>query len=112
MATVNVTDENFENEVLKSSKPILVDFWAEWCGPCKQIGPTLEEISEEMSSQVIIAKHNIDNEPNTPTKYGVRGIPTMLLFSGGELKATKVGATTKSNIVSWIKEELITINPK
>ena len=106
MATVNVTDENFENEVLKSSKPILVDFWAEWCGPCKQIGPTLEEISEEMSSQVIIAKHNIDNEPNTPVKYGIRGIPTMLLFSGGELKATKVGATTKSNIVSWIKENI------
>ena len=106
MATVNVTDENFENEVLKSSKPILVDFWAEWCGPCKQIGPTLEEISEEMSSQVIIAKHNIDNEPNTPVKYGIRGIPTMLLFSGGELKATKVGATTKSNIVAWIKENI------
>ena len=100
MATVNVTDENFDQEVLKSSKPIVVDFWAEWCGPCKQIGPSLEEISNEMAEQVIIAKHNIDNEPNTPTKYGIRGIPTMLLFSGGELKATKVGATTKSNIVS------------
>ena len=106
MATVNVTDENFENEVLKSSKPILVDFWAEWCGPCKQIGPTLEEISEEMSSQVIIAKHNIDNEPNTPTKYGVRGIPTMLLLKDGKLKATKVATTTKSNIVNWIKENI------
>ena len=106
MATVNVTDENFDAEVLNSDKPILVDFWAEWCGPCKQIGPTLEEISNEMSSEVTIAKHNIDNEPNTPTKYGVRGIPTMLLFKGGELKATKVGATTKSNIVSWIKENI------
>ena len=106
MATVNVTDENFDTEVLKSDKPILVDFWAEWCGPCKQIGPTLEEISNEMSNDVTIAKHNIDNEPNTPTKYGVRGIPTMLLFKGGELKATKVGATTKSNIVSWIKENI------
>ena len=106
MATVSVTDESFENDVLKSEKPIVVDFWAEWCGPCKQIGPTLEEISDEMSSDVIIAKHNIDNEPNTPTKYGIRGIPTMLLFSGGELKATKVGATTKSNIVSWIKENI------
>ena len=104
MATVKVTDENFDKEVLQSSKPIVVDFWAEWCGPCIQIGPSLEEISNEMSDQVTIAKHNIDNEPNTPTKYGVRGIPTMLLFSGGELKATKVGATTKSNIVSWIKE--------
>ena len=80
MATVSVTDESFENDVLKSEKPIIVDFWAEWCGPCKQIGPTLEEISDEMSSDVIIAKHNIDNEPNTPTKYGIRGIPTMLLF--------------------------------
>jgi len=106
MATINVTDENFDTEVLKSDKPILVDFWAEWCGPCKQIGPTLEEISNEMSNEITIAKHNIDNEPNTPTKYGVRGIPTMLLFKGGELKATKVGATTKSNIVSWIKENI------
>ena len=106
MATVNVTDENFEVEVLKSDKPILVDFWAEWCGPCKQIGPTLEEISDEMANEIIVAKHNIDNEPNTPTKYGVRGIPTMLLFKSGELKATKVGATTKSNIVSWIKENI------
>ena len=106
MATVNVTDENFDIEVLKSDKPILVDFWAEWCGPCKQIGPTLEEISDEMSNEIIVAKHNIDNEPNTPTKYGVRGIPTMLLFKSGELKATKVGATTKSNIVSWIKENI------
>ena len=74
-------------------------------GPCKQIGPILEEISNEMS-EVVIAKHNIDNEPNTPTKYGVRGIPTMLLFSDGELKSTKVGATTKSNILSWIKENI------
>ena len=106
MPTLNVTDENFDIEVLKSQKPIVVDFWAEWCGPCKQIGPTLEEISDEMVNEVKIAKHNIDNEPNTPTKYGIRGIPTMLLFKDGELKATKVGATTKSNIVSWIKENI------
>ena len=106
MATKNVTDDNFDTEVLKSEKLILVDFWAEWCGPCKQIGPVLEEISDEMVDQVLIAKHNIDNEPNTPTKYGIRGIPTMLLFKNGELKATKVGATTKSNIVSWIKENI------
>ena len=106
MATVNVTDNNFDQEVLKSSKPIVVDFWAEWCGPCKQIAPTLEEISEEMSDQVIIAKLNIDSEVNSGTKYGIRGIPTMLLFKDGELKATKVGATTKSNIVSWIKENI------
>ena len=106
MATVSVTDDNFDTEVLKSAKPIVVDFWAEWCGPCTQIAPTLEEISEEMKDQVIIAKHNIDNEPNTPTKYGVRGIPTMLMFKDGELKATKVGATPKSDIVSWIKENI------
>ena len=106
MTTKNVTDENFETEVLKASKPTLVDFWAEWCGPCKQIAPTLEEISEEMSEQVTIAKLNIDQEINSGTKYGIRGIPTMLLFKDGELKATKVGATTKSNIVSWIKENI------
>ena len=106
MATLKITDENFDTEVLKSSKPIVVDFWAEWCGPCKQIGPALEEISDEMKDKVIIAKHNIDQEPNTPTKYGIRGIPTMLLFNGGELKATKVGATTKSNILEWIKENI------
>ncbi len=75
-------------------------------GTCKQIAPTLEEISNEMTNEVVIAKHNIDNEPNTPTKYGIRGIPTMLLFKDGELKATKVGATTKSNIISWIKENI------
>ena len=103
---INLTDENFEKDVIKSEKPVMVDFWAEWCGPCKQIAPTLEEISNEMANDVVIAKHNIDNEPNTPTKYGIRGIPTMLLFSGGELKATKVGATTKSNIISWIKENI------
>ena len=106
MATKNITDENFEVEVLKAAKPTLVEFWAEWCGPCKQIGPILEEISNEMSNEVIIAKHNIDEHPNQPSKYGVRGIPTMLLFKGGELVSQKVGATTKSNIVSWIKENI------
>ena len=106
MATVKVNDENFDTEVLKSSKPIVVDFWAEWCGRCKMIGPILEEISNEMTNEVTIAKHNIDEEPNTPTKYGVRGIPTMLLFKDGELKSTKVGATPKSDIVSWIKENI------
>jgi len=106
MATKQLTDENFEKEVLKSSKPTVVDFWAEWCGPCKQVEPILEEISDEMNKEIVIAKHNIDSHPNQPTKYGVRGIPTMLLFKDGELKATKVGATTKSNIVSWIKENI------
>ena len=106
MATKKITDESFETDVVKASIPTVVDFWAEWCGPCKQIGPILEEISDEMKDKVIIAKHNIDEEPNIPTKYGVRGIPTMLLFKDGQLKATKVGATTKSNIVSWIKENI------
>ena len=106
MATKAITDESFDSDVIKSNKPTVVDFWAEWCGPCKQIGSVLEEISDEMKDQVVIAKHNIDQEPNTPTKYGLKGIPTMLLFKGGELKATKVGATTKSNIVSWIKENI------
>jgi thioredoxin 1 len=106
MPTKKITDESFETDVVKASIPTIVDFWAEWCGPCKQIGPVLEEISDEMKDQVVIAKHNIDEEPNTPTKYGVRGIPTMLLFKDGQLKATKVGATTKSNIISWIKENI------
>ena len=106
MPTKKITDESFETDVVKAPMPTVVDFWAEWCGPCKQIGPVLEEISDEMKDQVVIAKHNIDEEPNTPTKYGVRGIPTMLLFKDGQLKATKVGATTKSNIVSWIKENI------
>ena len=106
MATVKVTDETFEAEVVKGSKPVVVDFWAEWCGPCKMIGPILEELSNELSEKIIIAKHNIDEEPNTPTKFGVRGIPTMLLFKDGELKSTKVGATTKSNLKPWIEENL------
>ena len=106
MATKKITDENFESDVLKASKPTVVDFWAEWCMPCKQIGPVLEEISNELKDEVVIGKHNIDEEPNMPTKYGIRGIPTMLLFKDGQLKSTKVGATTKSNIVSWIKEHI------
>jgi len=106
MATKNVTDDNFDAEVIKSTKPVLVDFWAEWCGPCKQIGPVLEEISNDMADQIVIGKINIDNSPNVPVKWGIRGIPTMLIFKNGELKATKVGATTKSNIVSWIKENI------
>ena len=106
MPTKNVTDDTFDTEIIKSTKPVLVDFWAEWCGPCKQIGPVLEEISNDMADQIVIGKINIDNSPNVPVKWGIRGIPTMLIFKNGELKATKVGATTKSNIVSWIKENI------
>ena len=106
MSTKKTTDQNFDTDVLKSEKLTLVDFWAEWCGPCKQVGPILEEISSEMSNQINVFKHNIDDEPNTPTKFGVRGIPTMLIFKNGELKSTKVGASPKSNIVSWIKENI------
>ena len=104
MATIKSTDETFDT-LLKENKILLIDFCATWCGPCTQIAPTLEEISEEMK-EVTIAKHNIDEEPNLPTKFGVRGIPTMLLFLDGELKSTKVGATPKSDIVSFIKENL------
>ncbi len=106
MATIKVTDENFDTEVIKSQKPVIVDFWAEWCGPCKMVGPILEELSDEMSDKITIAKHNIDEEPNTPTKYGIRGIPTMLLFKENELIATKVGASTKSDIKSWIEQNI------
>ena len=104
MATIKSTDENFEN-LLKENKVLITDFWAEWCGPCKQIGPALEEISNEMTN-IIIAKHNIDEEPNYAVKFGVRGIPTMILFVDGTQKSVKVGATTKSNIVSWIKDNI------
>ena len=102
MTTIKSTDKTF-NSLLKDNKILVQDFWATWCNPCLSIAPVLEEISNEMKG-VTIAKHNIDEEPNTPTRFGVRGIPTMLLFKDGELKSTKVGATTKANIVSWIKE--------
>ena len=106
MATLKVNDENFDSEVLKSSKPIVVDFWAEWCGPCKMVGPILEEISDEMANEITIAKHNIDEEPNLPVKFSVRGIPTMTLHVDSEHKATKVGLTTKSDLKSWIEQNI------
>ena len=106
MATKAITDESFENDVLKADGPVLVDFWAEWCGPCKMIGPALEEISDEMGGQVTIAKLNIDDSPEAPGKYGVRGIPTMILFNNGEPVQTKVGAAPKSQLKSWLEESL------
>lgn len=106
MATKAVTDLSFKQDVLDSDKPVLVDFWAEWCGPCKMIGPALEEISEELGEKVTIAKINIDENPEAPGKYGVRGIPTMLLFKNGEVSATKVGAAPKSALKGWLEGEL------
>jgi thioredoxin 1 len=106
MATTAVGDDSFENDVLKASGPVLVDFWAEWCGPCKMIGPALEEISDELGDKVKIAKLNIDDHPNTPAKFGVRGIPTMILFNKGEVVETKVGAAPKSALKSWLEGAL------
>ncbi len=104
MATVKVSDESFEQDVLKSGKPVLVDFWAEWCGPCKQIAPALEQLSEEMADQVTIAKINIEDSPSTPTRYGVKGIPTMMLFKDGHMTSMKVGAMPKQKILEWLNE--------
>lgn len=106
MATKAITDESFEQDVLKADGPVLVDFWAEWCGPCKMIGPALEEISDELGEQVTITKLNIDDSPDAPGKYGVRGIPTMILFNNGQPVETKVGAAPKSQLKSWLEESL------
>ncbi len=106
MATKKVTDASFQSDVLSAGGPVLVDFWAEWCGPCKMIGPSLEELSDELGGQVTIAKLNIDDNPDAPAKYGVRGIPTMILFKDGAPAATKVGAAPKSQIKGWIEGAL------
>ena len=101
--TLAVSDASFEKDVLQNAKPVLVDFWAEWCGPCKMIGPVLEEVASELSGSVVVAKVNVDENPMAPTKYGVRGIPTLILFKGGQVVDTKVGAMPKSALVSWLK---------
>ena len=103
MALINITDEEFEDSILKNSGDCLVDFWAEWCGPCKQISPILEEIAAEENNAITIAKINIDENPRIATDYGIRSIPTMLLFSNGELKDTKVGVLPKQELNDWIK---------
>ncbi|GAA4009605.1 thioredoxin TrxA [Sphingomonas humi] len=100
--TKTVTDQSFATDVLGADKPVLVDFWAEWCGPCKMIAPALEELSQSHADKVTIAKLNIDENPDTPGKYGVRGIPTMLLFKNGEPVAQKVGAMPKSQLAAWL----------
>ncbi len=106
MATKAVGDNDFADAVLGSDKPVLVDFWAEWCGPCKMIGPSLEEISDELGEQVTIVKLNIDDHPDTPGRYGVRGIPTMILFKNGEIVDTKVGAAPKAQLKEWLENAL------
>ena len=106
MGTKHITDDEFEGVIANSSTPILVDFWAEWCGPCKQIGPILDEIANEMEGKLTVAKVNIDNNPESPQKYGVRGIPTMILFKDGAPAATKVGAAPKSALKGWLEGEL------
>ncbi|OHD07021.1 thioredoxin TrxA [Sphingopyxis sp. RIFCSPHIGHO2_12_FULL_65_19] len=106
MGTKAITDASFQNDVLDSDTPVLVDFWAEWCGPCKMIGPSLEEISDELAGKVVIAKINIDENPDAPGKYGVRGIPTMILFKNGEIADTKVGAAPKSALKGWLEGAL------
>ena len=106
MPTVNTTDNDFTTEVLESDLPVVVDFWAEWCGPCKVIGPALEEISDEMAGKVKIVKVNIDENPQTPMQYGVRGIPTLLIFDKGEVKAEKIGAAPKSKLSEWVEQSL------
>jgi thioredoxin 1 len=106
MPSKAITDSSFESDVINASGPVLVDFWAEWCGPCKMIGPSLEEISEELGEKVTIAKLNIDENPDAPGRYGVRGIPTMILFKNGLPAATKVGAAPKSQLKGWLESEL------
>ena len=102
MATVKVTDDSFDADVLKASVPVLVDFWAEWCGPCKQIGPALEQIADELAGQVVIAKVNIDDSPMIPSKLGVKGIPTLMLFKDGKVQATQVGAVGKAQLAAFV----------
>ena len=101
-----VTDDTFDDEVLKSPQPVLIDYWAEWCGPCKMIAPILDEIAREYSGRLKVAKLNIDDNQNTPAKYGIRGIPTLMLFKNGNVEATKVGALSKSQLAAFIDSNL------
>ena len=103
---VKLTDSEFENQVIKSEKPILVDYWAEWCGPCKMIAPILEEVSNEMSDKIIIGKLNVDENSQTPPKYGIRGIPTLMIFKDENAVGTHVGALSKSDLIQFIENNI------
>lgn len=105
-ATKTVSDSSFESDVLNAAQPVLVDFWAEWCGPCKMVGPILEELAGEMQGQLTIAKMDVDANPMTPSKFGIRSIPTMILFKGGKPVATKIGAVPKQALQAWLKEQV------
>ena len=102
--SVSVTDQNFQAEVLNSAVPVVVDFWAEWCGPCKMMSPIVDEISNELSGQVKVVKINIDENPNVPTQYGIRGIPTFIVFKNGQAVETKVGGMSKTQLSDWVKK--------
>ena len=103
---VKVSDDSFDNDVLSASGPVLVDYWAEWCGPCKTIAPVLDEIADEYDGRLTIAKLNIDDNPNTPPRYGIRGIPTLMLFKDGEVAATKVGSVSKTQLTEFVYQNI------
>jgi thioredoxin 1 len=106
MSSVQVTDQNFEAEVLNSSTPVVVDFWAEWCGPCKAMSPIIDQVAQDFGGAVKVVKINIDENPNTPTRYGIRGIPTFMIFKGGQLVDTRVGGMPKAQLTSWVQSTI------
>jgi len=106
MTQIKVTDQSFQSDVLDSKTPVMVDFWAEWCGPCRMIAPALEELANEYEGKITVAKINIDENPQVPTKYGVRGIPTLMIFKDGQVAATKVGALPESKLKEWVQSSI------